>query len=111
MSDRTRPNGAYPRPHRPKPPSTRPPSGMDASRQKGSHEVYVQIANLQMARARQNRIRASLQNQVDQCSREIAQIDAKLKALYDKAGLEPTDPSEKPQLQKPDDEDGFEYEY
>jgi uncharacterized coiled-coil protein SlyX len=109
----SRPQGAHPRHDPPKPPSTRPPtSSLDASRAGQSHEVYVQIANLQMAKARQKRIRDSLQKQVATCEEEIAEIEQKIQALYDRAGLEPKNPDDRPapEVQSGGD-DGFEYEY
>jgi len=110
MSQNHRPN--HPRHNPPKPPSTRPPtSSLDASRDGQSHEVYVEIANLQMAKARQQRIRDSLQRQVDSCEKEIASIEEKIQALYERAGLEPTDPDARSGPRLEDDEDGFSYEY
>lgn len=110
---RTRSTGAHPRADVPKPPSTRPPtSSLDASRSGQSHEVYVQIANLQMAKVRQRRIRDSLQRQVESCEQEIASLEQKIQALYEQAGLEPTDPDDRtdPRLDAEDD-NGFSYEY
>jgi uncharacterized protein (DUF305 family) len=98
-----------PRLNRPRPPSTRPPSSADAARDQ-SHEVFVQIANLQMAKARQKRIRAALQGQVDTCTQEIERINQKIAALYDEAGIEPAD-DEADGPTPSGREDGFEYEY
>ncbi len=84
----TRPPGAYPRPQRPRPPSTRPPSSAAAAA-RAPHEVYVQIANLQMAKTRQQRIRAALQVQVERCAREIAQLDAEIARRLQQVGLVP----------------------
>jgi hypothetical protein len=119
MSQRTRPSGAQPRPTRPSPPSTRPPKLQSSTRppssaaraNETSHEVYVQIANLQMARARQQRIRRALQGQVDRCTREIESIDARMRELYRRAGLEPVDPDDQPARNDADEDDGFEYQY
>jgi hypothetical protein len=98
-----------PRFDRPRPPSTRPPSSADATRNQ-SHEVFVQIANLQMAKARQKRIRAALQDQVNTCTREIKRINQKIDELYDEAGIEPSDDeADGPTLSAGND--GFEYEY
>lgn len=119
--NRTRPTGAHPRQDRPTPPSTRPPSTRPPTLRSQSapgsggqpgHEAFVQIANLQMARDRQQRIRSALQSQVDRCTQEIEQIDAKIRALYDRVGLEPRDEdaAPTPNADQPDD-DGFEYEY
>jgi uncharacterized coiled-coil protein SlyX len=72
--------------------------------------VFVQIANLQMAKARQERIRAALQDQVDTCTQEIDRINRKIDELYEEAGIEPAeDETDGPTL-SPGDE-GFEYEY
>lgn len=119
MSQRTRPNKPQPRPTRPSPPSTRPPKLQSTSRprsqgQAPSHEVYVQIANLQMARVRQQRIRTALQGQVDRCTREIEQLNAQIRELYRQAGLQPVDPKEMPDASqggKESNDDGFEYQY
>lgn len=109
MANRTRPNGAAPRTKRTQPPSLRPPSSLDLARRQESHEVFVQIANLQMAKARQQRIRSALANQMDRCTREIDRIDAKVNALYEQVGLEPTDADASSNA--PTDDDGFSYEY
>lgn len=112
MSNRTRPNGASPRGRRPQPPSLRPPSSLDLARRQESHEVFVQIANLQMARTRQERIRRALSGQVDRCTREIQRIDAKVEALCRKVGLRPDDAeASEPRADDGDEEDGFAYEY
>lgn len=98
-----------PKTNRPRPPSTRPPSSADAVRHR-SHEVFVKIANLQMAKARQKRIRSSLQDQIDSCTEEIERINRKIGELYEEAGIESTDDAdETPTLSAGDD--GFEYEY
>lgn len=76
--------------------------------------MYVQIANLQMARVRQQRIRSALQGQVDRCTKEIAQINAQIRELYRQAGLQPVDPEETPtasQDERTSNDDGFEYQY
>ena len=124
MSQRTRPNKPQPRPERPTPPSTRPPTTRPPKLQSTtrpqrqgqapSHEVYVQIANLQMARVRQQRIRTALQGQVDRCTKEIAQLNAQIRELYRQAGLQPVDPEEMPNAStggKDANDDGFEYQY
>jgi len=114
MSKQTRPPGAQPRPQRPQPPSLRPPSSLDLARRQESHEVFVQIANLQMARARQQRIRDALANQMERCSREIDRIDAKVHHLYDQVGLRPADtPSDESESasEASSDDDSFHYEY
>jgi hypothetical protein len=98
-----------PRFNRPRPPSTRPPSSADAVRHQ-SHEVFVQIANLQMAKARQKRIRAALQDQVETCNQEIERINRKIDELYDEAGIEPSDDDGDGPTLSPGGE-GFEYEY
>jgi uncharacterized protein (DUF305 family) len=75
-----------------------------------SHEVFVQIANLQMAKARQKRIRAALQDQIDTCTEEIDRINRKIDELYEEAGIEPSDDDpDEPTLSAGDE--GFEYEY
>jgi len=99
----------HPRTNRPRPPSTRPPSSADASRE-GAHEVFVQIANLQMAKARQKRIRAALQDQVETCNEEIERINRKIDELYDTAGIESSD-EEGGGPSPSAAEEGFEYEY
>jgi len=71
----------------------------------------VQIANLQMAKARQQRIRDSLQRQVDSCEEEIASLQQKIEALYDRAGLEPSESDDRSGPRLEEDDDGFSYEY
>ncbi len=103
----------HPRVNRPRPPSTRPPSSAEATQ--ASHEVYVRIANLQMAKARQKRIRSALQDQIDTCTQEIERIERKIAELYDEAGIEASEPendttaTDSPSPSTGDD--GFEYEY
>jgi len=87
-----------------RPPSTAPRP------ERASHEVYVQIANLQMARSRQKRIRRDLKGQVDRCTREIESINARIQSLYDRAGLEYVEPDDRPAPAEQSD-DGFEYQY
>jgi len=121
MSQRTRPTGSQPRTTRPSPPSTRPPktrppklqssSRPAAQAQASSHEVYVQIANLQMARARQQRIRNALRGQVQRCDREIESLDAQIRECYHRAGLQPVDPEDLPSPGAQDNDEGFEYQY
>ena len=108
-SNGTRPPGRHPRHNPPRPPSTQPPSTA-AGQQRRSHEVFVQIASLQMAKARQKRIRAALQGQVEACNDEIQRIESKIRGLYDEAGLEQREEEGDPPAPAPDD-DGFEYEY
>lgn len=98
----------HPRVNRPRPPSTVPPSSAEAS-QDASHEIYVRIANLQMAKARQKRIRSALQDQIDSCTQEIDRIERKIAELYDEAGIEASE--SQTDTPAPRDEDGFEYEY
>lgn len=38
-----------------------------------THQLYLEIASIQMAKARQERIEDSLQQQVDECRRQISQ--------------------------------------
>jgi uncharacterized coiled-coil protein SlyX len=105
----TRPPGRQPRHNPPRPPSTQPPSTA-AGQQRRSHEVFVQIASLQMAKARQKRIRAALQGQIETCNEEIERIEEKIRGLYEEAGLEQRDEAADPSPPAPGD-DGFEYEY
>lgn len=104
----TRPPGSQPRHNPPRPPSTQPPPRGEG--QQRSHEVFVQIASLQMAKARQKRIRSALQDQVETCNDEIARINEKIRGLYKKAGLEQQDEEERSAPRSTGD-DGFEYEY
>jgi uncharacterized coiled-coil protein SlyX len=86
-----------------------PPSRAEAS-QDASHEIYVRIANLQMAKARQKRIRSALQDQIDTCTQEIDRIERKIAELYEEAGIEGSE-SQTDNPAPSRDEDGFEYEY
>jgi hypothetical protein len=51
----------------------------------------VEIANLQMAKARQQRIRSALQSQADRREANIASIEQRIEGLYRQAGLEQAD--------------------
>lgn len=124
MSQRTRPDKPQPRPTRPaplstRPPITRPPKLQSTARpqsqgQRSPHEVYVQIANLQMARVRQQRIRTALRVQVDRCTKEIESLDAQMRELYRRAGLQRVAPDDVPESAPngpSGTDDGFEYQY
>ena len=50
-----------------------------------------------MARVRQQRIRTALQGQVDRCTKEIESLDAQMRELYRRAGLQPVDPDDVPE--------------
>lgn len=78
---RERSSRSQPRPKRPKPPSTRPPSSLRAAKRTDNHKAYVELANLQMARTRQGRIRSALQDQVNRSTRRIQKIDEKVEAV------------------------------
>jgi len=112
--DSDSPSRRRPRRTPPPAPSTRPPSSANTGRRR-SHEVFVEIASLKMAKARQERIRSSLQDQIDSCTAEIERIEQKLQALYRRVGLEETDAPAPASRTNPsddgDEEDGFEYEY
>lgn len=109
-SNGTRLPGSQPRHNPPRPPSTQPPSRSGEDRR--SHEVFVQIASLQMAKARQKRIRSALQDQVETCNNEIERIEQNIRSLYDEAGLEARDEDDDARAKPPSNgDDGFEYEY
>jgi ppGpp synthetase/RelA/SpoT-type nucleotidyltranferase len=75
------------------------------------HTLYVRMANLQMARTRQKRIRSALQAQVNDCTQRIREIDEKVEAI--KAEIQKTEsarPPNPPDDARPED-GGFEYEY
>jgi hypothetical protein len=57
----------------------------------GRHKLFVEIANLKMAKARQKRIRAALQSQADRREANIASIEQRIEGLYRQAGLEESD--------------------
>ncbi len=67
-----------------------------------------------MARVRQQRIRTALEGQVDRCTKEIESLDAQMRDLYRRAGLQPVDPDdvpESPQSGQKTNDEGFEYQY
>jgi peptidoglycan hydrolase CwlO-like protein len=76
-----------------------------------SHEVFVQLASLQMAKARQKRIRAALQDQVRTATAEIERIEQKIDDLYEEAGLERDEEARTSARRRPEDGSGFQYEY
>jgi len=95
----------------PRPPSTAPPNRA-LGRSSAGHEVFVRIANLQMSRVRQARIRAALQGQVDRCTANIESINAQIHELYRQAGLETSTPEDAPSGPRvARDDDAFEYKY
>ncbi len=74
------------------------------------HTLYVRMANLQMARTRQQRIRAALQAQVNDCTQRIQEIDDKVEAI--KAEIQQAEASRRPKPSSDGSADGgFEYEY
>lgn len=97
------------RPKRPRPPSTRPPSSLRAAKRADSHKAYVELANLQMARTRQDRIRSALQDQVDRSSRRIRKIDEKIDAVKEQIEQNESAPSSNSKGSA--DDEAFEYEY
>ena len=74
------------------------------------HTLYVRMANLQMARTRQQRIRSALQAQVNDCTQRIREIDDKVQAI--KAKIQKTEDARRPdEASSSADDGGFEYEY
>lgn len=75
------------------------------------HTLYVRMANLQMARTRQQRIRSALQAQVNDCTQRIREIDKKVDAI--KAEIQETEASRRSSSagNASADDGGFEYEY
>ena len=74
------------------------------------HTLYVRMANLQMARTRQKRIRSALQSQVNDCTQRIREIEDKVQAI--KAEIQKTESARRSgNASSPADESGFEYEY
>lgn len=68
---------------RSKPISTMPPSQSGG----GEHAIYTQIASLQVAKARQQKIRDSLLDQVAQCDEAIARAEDEIRELMNRAGI------------------------
>ena len=62
------------------------------TRDHAAHSVYVELANLQMARSRYVTIRDSLSAQLAHCEDEIAHTDARIATLM--AQLQPVDPTD-----------------
>lgn len=82
MSD-TKPRRVYAQPSRPRRPSSsrpRPTSGMPQGEAQ-THSLYMEIANLQMTRARQVKIRDALLAQIANCEDEIDLAEARTAAL------------------------------
>jgi tetrahydromethanopterin S-methyltransferase subunit G len=82
----------------------RPPSSLRAATRSDDHKAYVELANLQMARTRQTRIRTALQDQVERSTRRIQKIDEKVAAV--KAEIQQSQSG-----QEARDDDGFAYQY
>jgi hypothetical protein len=85
-----------------------------------THQLYLEVASIQMAKARQERIEASLQQQVDECRRQISQARSRTDELLREArqrenrrtdsGGEKQSESDSPSDEVPeDDPDTFEY--
>lgn len=78
MSD-TKPRRVYAQPSRPRRPSSsrpRPTYGMPQGEAQ-THSLYMEIANLQMTRARQVKIRDALLAQIANCENEIDLADTR----------------------------------
>jgi hypothetical protein len=67
----------------------------------------VELANLQMARTRQDRIRSALQDQVNRSTRRIQKIDEKVEAVKEQIEQNESDNSNP----KDGADEAFEYEY
>ena len=83
MSDPSRPNPPrtrVPRRRRPSSSRPRPPSAMPRG-QASTHTIYLEIASLQMTRARQIKIRDALLAQVEGCDEEIALTERRTREL------------------------------
>lgn len=86
-----------------------------------THQLYLEVASIQMAKARQERIEASLQQQVDECRRQISEARERTDELLrearqredrevDTGGGEQADAEPPSDEEVPDDEpDTFEY--
>lgn len=81
-----------------------------------THQLYLEIASLQMAKARQERIRDSLQQQVDEARRQIANARDRTDELLDRArqrekrsGAEAGRPDGADDADDADEPDTFEY--
>ncbi len=74
-SHKKRPPSARPTASRPRPSSAIPQTGA------GVHSLYVEMANLQMSKARQEKIRDALLEQVRRCEAEIARVDTRCEEL------------------------------
>lgn len=74
-----------------------------------AHTLYVRMANLQMARTRQQRIRSALQAQVNDCTQRIQEIDKKVAAI--KAEIQSKEARSSSQNDAEASDGGFEYEY
>lgn len=64
-----------------------------------------------MAKTRQKRIRAALQDQVASATAEIERIEQKIGELYEKAGLTQEEAPDDAGASRPADGDGFQYQY
>lgn len=66
---------------RSKPLSTMPKS------KSGTHTVYTRVANLQMSKARQEKIRDALATQLQRCNEEIERLEDESRALLARIGV------------------------
>lgn len=80
---------------------------MRAAKRADSHKAYVELANLQMARTRQDRIRSALQDQVDRSTRRIQKIDKKIETVKEEIEQDESANSNP----KDGADEAFEYEY
>ena len=68
---------------------SKPISTMPASQSgDNEHTIYTQIASLQIAKARQQKIKDSLLDQVAQCDEAIARAEQEVAQLMERAGIE-----------------------
>ena len=102
------------RPRRPSATRARPTSGMPQGEAQ-THALYMEIANLQMTRARQIKIRDALLGQIANCEDEIERADARTAQLlaqiarlegkenFERSTIDPRRAAPKPRAR--DDED------
>lgn len=97
-------------PRRGRPRTRRPRSSKDASTDT-SHSSHIELASLQMAKARQEKIKEALLEQVRSCEAEIQQLEHQIQAQLDELGLTRENDDENSSERADGDGDSFTHEY
>lgn len=93
-----------------RPHMSRPRSSKDVATD-SSHSSHIELASLQMAKARQEKIRDALIDQVQSCEAEIQQLEQQIQEKLDDLGLAQKGENDRSKDRDDASDDGFTHEY